>query len=94
MMDRLKGTLKVELEALKSGQPIEEGTPKKAAASTPRKRKPKGDAGAEGEATPTKRGRKKKNDAEVPAAVQDDEELLGEESNVKAEPKDDEFEEM
>jgi hypothetical protein len=59
MVDRLKGTLKTELEALHAGTPIVEGTPKKV--PTPRKRKRK-DAEANGdvEASPTKRGRKKK----------------------------------
>jgi hypothetical protein len=75
MMERLKGTLKNELEALKSGQPIEEGTPKKVA-GTPRKRKAKAEAD-EG-ATPSKRGRKKKqNEEEVVPEVADDEEVLG-----------------
>jgi hypothetical protein len=83
MMDRLKGTLKNELEALKSGQPIDESTPKKSPAKTPRKRKPKGDAD---DATPAKRGRKKKSEAEVPEDA-DDEEVLG----VKAEPVDDDL---
>jgi hypothetical protein len=80
MMDRLKGTLKNELEALKSGQPIDESTPKKTPTSTPRKRKPNGDAD---DATPAKRGRKKKSEAGVPENA-DDEEVLG----VKPEPVD------
>jgi hypothetical protein len=86
MMERLKGTLKNELEALMSGNPIEEGTPKKT--PTPRKRKAKGDAaaGAEGEASPTKRGRKKKVAEEV---VGEDEEDL---TPVKPEPKEEDIE--
>ncbi|KAF2030828.1 hypothetical protein EK21DRAFT_35158, partial [Setomelanomma holmii] len=64
MVDRLKGTLKNELEALKAGSPIEEGTPKKAV-STPRKRKGKDTGGdGDGKASPTKKGRKKKNEVE------------------------------
>jgi hypothetical protein len=87
MMERLKGTLKNELEALMSGNPIEEGTPRKT--PTPRKRKAKGDAaaaGAEGEATPTKRGRKKKVAEKV---VGEDEEDL---TPVKPEPKEEDIE--
>lgn len=75
MMERLKGTLKNELEALKSGNPIEEGTPKKADGtpkSTPRKRKAKDDG--DGEASPTKRGRKKKG-VVTDEPVDDEEEL-------------------
>ncbi len=79
-MERLKGTLKTELEALLSGNPIEEGTPKKTA--TPRKRKAKGEAAADGEATLTKRGRKKKVAEEV-VPDEEDEEL----TSVKPEPK-------
>jgi hypothetical protein len=74
MVHRLKATLKDDLEALKSGQD-ESSTPKKTPTSTPRKRK------ANGDATPTKRGRKKKSEAEVPEAA-DDEEVMG----VKPEP--------
>jgi hypothetical protein len=60
MVERLKGTLKNELDALKSGSPMDGGTPK----STPRKRKGKGaDAHGEAEASPTKKGRKKKGAA-------------------------------
>jgi hypothetical protein len=88
MMERLKGTLKTELEALMSGNPIEEGTPKKTA--TPRKRKAKGEAAAaDGEATPTKRGRKKKVAEEV---VPDDEDK--ELTSVKPEPKEEIEEEI
>jgi hypothetical protein len=80
MMDRLKGTLKTELEALHAGNPIVEGTPKKTL--TPRKRKGK-DAEANGnaEASPTKRGRKKKGAGPAPEPVADDDEKL----NVKGE---------
>lgn len=93
MVERLKGTLKTELEALKAGKPLEEGTPKKAAGatpkSTPRKRKGKdADVNGEPEASPTKRGRKKK--AATPAVeepMDDDEELKAE---VKEEMKDEE----
>jgi hypothetical protein len=67
MMERLKGTLKNELEALKNGKPIEEGTPNKGAATGPpkssgRKRKTR-DADNDGEVDPTatKRGRSRKN---------------------------------
>ncbi|KAF2244693.1 hypothetical protein BU26DRAFT_84453 [Trematosphaeria pertusa] len=75
MVDRLKGTLKDELEALKAGDPIGNVTPKKARANgngdgdgekkTPTKRKTKGEANVDGEGSPKKRGRKKKADAEV-----------------------------
>lgn len=80
MVDRLKGTLKNELEALKNGTPLEEGTPKKVA--TPRKRKGKdADANGDAEASPTKKGRKKKV---VEPEIEDDAEDLG----VKAEVED------
>ena len=84
MVGRLKTTLKAELEALKSGQPMpaptdtaSTATPKKTA--TPRKRKGKGDEaekmGAEdaGDGSPKKRGRKPKK-ADV-KAEEDDEEM-------------------
>lgn len=65
-MERLKGTLKDELDALQAGRPIDGGTPKK---STPksagRKRKVKDVDGDEMSATPTKRGRKKNATPEV-----------------------------
>jgi hypothetical protein len=80
MIDRLKGTLKNELEALKAGNPIEEGTPKKAA-STPRKRKGKdAENNGDAEASPTKKGRKKKNAEVEKTPVEDDQEM-----KVKAE---------
>ncbi|KAI4914804.1 hypothetical protein J4E90_004838 [Alternaria incomplexa] len=87
MMGRLKDTLKNELEALMSGNPIEEDTPKKT--STPRKRKAKGEAAAdgEGEVTPAKRGRKKKVSEDV---VGDEEEEV---TPVKPEPKEEDLEE-
>lgn len=60
MVDRLKGTLKNELEALKNGTPLEEGTPKKKPA-TQRKRKGKyADPNGDADASPAKKGRKKK----------------------------------
>jgi hypothetical protein len=77
MMERLKGTLRNELEALKSGLPINEGTPKKAAATskpTPRKRKTKDNDDADGSLI--KRGRKKKGVVDGP---------LEEEHKLKAE---------
>jgi hypothetical protein len=81
MIERLKGTLKNELEALKNGTPLEDGTPKKTA--TPRKRKGKdADANGDAEASPTKKGRRKK----VSEPQVDDEEEL----NVKAEVEDEE----
>jgi len=83
MVDRLKGTLKNELEALKAGTPLEESTTPKKAASTPRKRKGKdADANGDAEASPTKKGRKKKVVPE-PKGEDDDEAL-----NVKAEVED------
>ncbi|KAI4607592.1 hypothetical protein J4E83_009489 [Alternaria metachromatica] len=87
MMGRLKDTLKNELEALMSGNPIEEDTPKKT--PTPRKRKAKGEAAAdgEGEVTPAKRGRKKKVSEDV---VGDEEEEV---TPVKPEPKEEDLEE-
>ncbi|KAI4659404.1 uncharacterized protein J4E78_005832 [Alternaria triticimaculans] len=86
MMGRLKDTLKNELEALMSGNPIEEDTPKKT--PTPRKRKAKGDAAdGEGETTPAKRGRKKKVSEDV---VGDEEEEV---TPVKPEPKEEDLEE-
>jgi hypothetical protein len=85
MVDRLKGTLKNELEALKTGVAVQEGAPKKAA-STPRKRKVSGD-GENGEATPSKRGRKKKADVamdvEVKAQGDDDDEMFKIKSEVQ-----------
>jgi hypothetical protein len=74
MVDRLKNTLKTDLEALKAGQPLPaqsdataKTTPKKA--GTPRKRKDKGDSaemdgGGDDEVggSPKKRGRKKEAD--------------------------------
>lgn len=89
-MERMKLTLKNELEALMGGRPIEEGggTPKKV--STPRKRKAKGeDAGSEGAATPSKRGRKKKSAEAVEEAAGEEEEGDGA-AEVKPEPKDEE----
>jgi hypothetical protein len=87
MVERLKGTLKNELEALNAGNLFEENTaPKKAA--TPRKRKAKADGDeANGDATPTpkKRGRAKK--VATPEAQADDDEEM---SKVKDEVKDDE----
>jgi hypothetical protein len=83
MVERLKGTLKNELEALKAGTPLEESTPKKAA-STPRKRKGKeADANGDAEASPTKKSRKKKVVSEP--QVKDDEEM-----KVKPEVEDEE----
>ncbi|EAT89866.1 hypothetical protein HBH56_020780 [Parastagonospora nodorum] len=92
MVHRLKGTLKDDLEALRTGTAMPEEAPKKAAGtpkSTPRKRKAKGDADGEGEATPTKKGRKKKTALaeEEPAAADEDETEL----KVKAENVDEEF---
>ncbi|KAI4614110.1 uncharacterized protein J4E87_001035 [Alternaria ethzedia] len=84
MVDRLKGTLKTDLAALRG---VDEGDvvgPKKT--PTPRKRKAKGDAGTEGEATPTKRGRKKKVAEEV--VVEEDEDEL---TPVKPEPKEEDL---
>ncbi|KAF2853943.1 hypothetical protein T440DRAFT_546356 [Plenodomus tracheiphilus IPT5] len=92
MMERLKLTLKDELEALKAGVPLPEnnsnngGAGKKTPSTTPRKRKTKGDAGADGEATPTKRGRKKKDVVEDKG--DDEEGDLG----IKAETKDEDVE--
>ena len=85
MVDRLKGTLKADLAALRGVDETDVVGPKKT--PTPRKRKAKGEAGAEGEATPTKRGRKKKVTEEVVA--EEDEEL----TPVKPEPKDEDLEE-
>jgi hypothetical protein len=79
MMERLKGTLKTELDALMSGDPIGEGTPKKTGATTPRKRKAKGDEVG----TPAKRGRKKKEEEVVEDA--EEEEVVGVKSEVKEE---------
>ncbi|EDU41280.1 hypothetical protein PtrSN002B_010577 [Pyrenophora tritici-repentis] len=97
MMERLKSTLKNELEALYEGRPIEERTPKKAIpTSTPRKRKAKAaDADAESPTTPSKRGRKNKNKSEAvveedAAADADDERK---EAGVKHEPKNDDEDE-
>ena len=89
----MKGTLKTELELLKGGNPIEEGTPKKATPKkpvTPRKRKSQteGDEVSGEGATPKKRGRAKKI-ATPEAQVEDDEETF----TVKEEIKDDEGEE-
>ncbi|KNG50692.1 hypothetical protein TW65_02070 [Stemphylium lycopersici] len=71
MVDRLKGTLKSDLAALRGLDDNEvNDTPKKAA--TPRKRKAKGeDAGSEDAATPTKRGQKKKSAEVVEEAAED-----------------------
>ncbi|CAE6997033.1 hypothetical protein CFE70_000413 [Pyrenophora teres f. teres 0-1] len=96
MMERLKQTLKTELEALYEGKPIEERTPKKAApASTPRKRKVKADADAETPTTPTKRGRKNKSEAiveeeeaDADADADDEEKVAGFKSEAKDEDKD------
>jgi hypothetical protein len=83
MMDRLKSTLKTELEAFHAGNPIVEGTPKKT--PTPRKRKSKdAEASGDAEASPTKRGRKKKGAEPVPEPVKDDDKKL----NVKGEVED------
>ncbi|KAF2123401.1 hypothetical protein P153DRAFT_352286 [Dothidotthia symphoricarpi CBS 119687] len=75
MVERLKGTLKTELEALQTGQQIE-GTPKKGVVGTgtgtPRKRKANSSA-AEG-ASPAKRGRKKKSEEVVREEDEEDEE--------------------
>lgn len=74
MVERLKATVKNELEAIEAGKPIvEQGTPKKAAAS-PKKRKGK-EAAVNGEAdgSPTKRGRKKKVAAVDEAEAEEDE---------------------
>lgn len=76
MMERMKLTLKDELEALKSGAPIQDSTPKKAV-STPRKRAAK----ENGDGTPTKRGRKKKAEVQVEAEADDEEQV-----DVKPEP--------
>ena len=86
-MERMKLTLKTELEALKEGKPIEEGTPKKSATSTPRKRKTKGDENAELPTTPTKRGRKKKSEVVVEEA-DNEEKVSGAESETKGEDDD------
>ncbi|KAF2876724.1 hypothetical protein BDV95DRAFT_462471, partial [Massariosphaeria phaeospora] len=58
MFDRLKGTLKDDLEALKAGDSINEATVK--TPKTPKRKKAidEGDDNGETEATPTKRGRK------------------------------------
>ncbi|KAH7390591.1 hypothetical protein BKA66DRAFT_607628 [Pyrenochaeta sp. MPI-SDFR-AT-0127] len=82
MVHRLKGTLKDDLAVLKGGERAEEDTPKKPA--TPRKRKTKGE-GEETSATPTKRGRKKKEDVQAEDQGEDDKILV-----VKAEPHDEE----
>ncbi|KAG9186092.1 hypothetical protein G6011_02648 [Alternaria panax] len=92
MMERLKGTLKNELEALMSSEPINDaaGTPKKT--PTPRKRKAKGDAAADGQGevkTLTKRGRKAKVVEEEKEVAGDDDEDL---TVVKPEPKEEEIE--
>ncbi|KAF2819725.1 hypothetical protein CC86DRAFT_471815 [Ophiobolus disseminans] len=58
MVERLKGTLKNELEALEAGVPLDDAAPKTPKTTTPRKRKVKDDA--DEQATPSKRGRKKK----------------------------------
>lgn len=82
MVHRLKGTLKTELEALKNGNamPEESSTPKKAA--TPRKRKVKDVDGGE-EATPAKKGHKKKEVVPEPEPeVEDDEDMM----TIKGEP--------
>ncbi|KAF1848513.1 uncharacterized protein K460DRAFT_415058 [Cucurbitaria berberidis CBS 394.84] len=86
MVDRLKNTLKDELMVLRAGQPMEDGTPKKAA-GMPRKRKAKGDDD-ESNSTPAKRGRKKKVEVEVETEVGDDD--YEQQFQVKAEPRDEE----
>ncbi|CAE6997030.1 hypothetical protein CFE70_000412 [Pyrenophora teres f. teres 0-1] len=81
MVDRLKGTLKADLAALR-GEADNEGQGHDAAGDktkakvkkpvTPRKRKSKGDAAGEGEeVTPTKRGRKKKSEEKQVVAAEE-----------------------
>jgi hypothetical protein len=76
MVQRLKATLKDDLEALRSGAPMSEDSPKKKPA-TPRKRKAKD--GEDGKDTPTKRPRKKKTAVSEELLVDepvDDEEMF------------------
>lgn len=66
MVERLKTTIKDELEALKAGNPIGDVTPKKTPKSTPKRKAPaKKDGEADGEGSPKKRSRKKKTDADA-----------------------------
>ncbi|KAH7081544.1 hypothetical protein BKA63DRAFT_550206 [Paraphoma chrysanthemicola] len=85
MIERLKGTLKNELEALKAGHPIEDSTPKKPT-SAPRKRKGKeADANGDEGASPSKKGRKKKGAAMEAEAEKTSEQDGDEEMKVKTE---------
>jgi hypothetical protein len=68
MVDRLKTTIKDELEALRAGDPIGDVTPKKTPKSTPKRKAPaKKDGEADGEGSPKKRGRKKNTSTDVNA---------------------------
>jgi len=73
MIDRLKVTLKDDLEALKAGEPINvESTPKKPPKLTPKRKTPtKASGETDGEGSPKKRGRKKKTDAESPVKTEE-----------------------
>ncbi|KAH8727966.1 hypothetical protein GQ44DRAFT_725006 [Phaeosphaeriaceae sp. PMI808] len=92
MVERLKATLKDELEALMAGQPIEgggtskkTGAPRTPKSATKRKNKGQEDANGEEKASPTKRGRKKK--AVTPDVV-DNEEDFPVKNEVKEEDED------
>ncbi|KAF1945694.1 hypothetical protein EJ02DRAFT_431479 [Clathrospora elynae] len=88
MVHRLKGTLKADFEVLRGGQPAEEDSTPKKAVAIPHKRKANGDVDDEGEATPTKRGRKKSAEiVEFAEFDAEDEKLL----SIKPEPSDEEL---
>lgn len=69
MIDRLKTTLKDDLEALKDGKPVGEVTPK--GPKTPKRKKADANDASKGDAegSPKKRGRKK---ADAETAVKND----------------------
>ncbi|EUC51234.1 hypothetical protein COCMIDRAFT_31379 [Bipolaris oryzae ATCC 44560] len=80
MVDRLKGTLKDELAALRGADAgADDSTTPKKAATTPRKRKAKGKAEAEVEEennTPVKREKKKKNVEDIDEEEEEIEDVI------------------
>lgn len=84
MVDRLKGTLKDELAALRGADADAGGTTPKKAVTTARKRKAKAEVEAE-DGTPVKQGRKKK----VEDVEEEEEKVVGDKNEVKEEDIDD-----
>lgn len=84
MVDRLKGTLKDELAALRGADADAGGTTPKKAVTTARKPKAKAEVEAE-DGTPVKQGRKKK----VEDVEEEEEKVVGDKNEVKEEDIDD-----